>query len=150
MLLPTSAYTFIRKATVMLVAFRMNVYALVGSNIVFALIMCILNQLKIRKVCGYKINIRHMFLKPFIAAAVMGVVTYIIWFVLDLLIGGRVIPTVIAICVAIVVYIVLILKMGTLSEEDILSLPLGGKLLRYSRKFHLVPEAGDSDEDITE
>lgn len=91
-----------------------------------------------------------MFLKPFIAAAVMGVVTYIIWFVLDLLIGGRVIPTVIAICVAIVVYIVLILKMGTLSEEDILSLPLGGKLLRYSRKFHLVPEAGDSDEDITE
>ena len=135
---------------VMLVAFRMNVYALVGSNIVFALIMCILNQLKIRKVCGYKINIRHMFLKPFIAAAVMGVVTYIIWFVLDLLIGGRVIPTVIAICVAIVVYIVLILKMGTLSEEDILSLPLGGKLLRYSRKFHLVPEAGDSDEDITE
>ena len=135
---------------VMLVAFRMNVYALVGSNIVFALIMCVLNQLKIRKVCGYKINIRHMFLKPFIAAAVMGVVTYIIWFVLDLLIGGRVIPTVIAICVAIVVYIVLILKMGTLSEDDILSLPLGGKLLRYSRKFHLVPEAGDSDEDITE
>ena len=135
---------------VMLVAFRMNVYALVGSNIVFALIMCILNQLKIRKVCGYKINIRHMFLKPFIAAAVMGVVTYIIWFVLDLLIGGRVIPTVIAICAAILVYIILILKMGTLSEDDILSLPLGGKILRYSRKFHLVPEAEDADEDITE
>ena len=134
---------------VMLVAFRMNVYALVGSNIVFALIMCILNQLKIRKVCGYKINIRHMFLKPFIAAAVMGVVTYIIWFVLDLLIGGRVFPTVIAICVAIAVYIVLILKMGTLSEDDILSLPMGGRLLRYSRKLHLIPEMEEED-DITE
>ena len=135
---------------VMLVAFRMNVYALVGSNIVFALIMCILNQLKIRKVCGYKINIRHMFLKPFIAAAVMGVVTYIIWFVLDLLIGGRVIPTVIAICAAIVVYIVLILKMGTLSEDDILSLPMGARLLRYSQKLHLIPEMEEEDEDITE
>ena len=90
-----------------------------------------------------------MFLKPFIAAAVMGVVTYIIWFVLDLLIGGRVFPTVIAICVAIAVYIVLILKMGTLSEDDILSLPMGGRLLRYSRKLHLIPEMEEED-DITE
>lgn len=132
---------------IMLVAFRMNVYALVGSNIVFALIMCVLNQWKIRKVCGYKINIRHMFLKPFLAAAVMGVITYIIWFVLDLLIGGRVIPTVIAICVAIVVYVVLILKMGALSDDDILSLPMGARLLRYSRRFHLIPESNESDED---
>ena len=67
---------------------------------------------------------------------------------LDLLIGGRVFPTVIAICAAIVVYIVLILKMGTLSEDDILSLPMGARLLRYSRKFHLIPE--EEDEDITE
>ena len=131
----------------MLVAFRMKVYALVGSNIVFALIMCVLNQWKIRKVCGYKINIRHMFLKPFLAAAVMGVITYIIWFVLDLLIGDRVIHTVIAICVAIVVYVVLILKMGALSDDDILSLPMGSRLLRYSRRFHLVPV---QDEDIIE
>ena len=54
----------------------------------------------------------------------------------------------IAICAAIVVYIVLILKMGTLSEDDILSLPMGARLLRYSRKFHLIPE--EEDEDITE
>ena len=134
---------------VMLIAFRMNVYALVGSNIVFALIMCVLNQWKIRKVCGYKINIRHMFLKPFLAAVVMGIITYVIWFVLDFLIGGRVIPTVIAICVAIVVYVVLILKMGALSEEDILSLPMGARLLRYSRRFHLVAEP-DDEEDIIE
>lgn len=133
---------------VMLVAFRMNVYALVGSNIVFALIMCVLNQWKIRKVCGYRINIRHMFLKPFIAAAVMGVITYIVWFILDFLIGGRVIPTVVAICVAIIVYVVLILKMGALSEDDILSLPMGGRLLRYSRRLHLLPAS--DEEDITE
>lgn len=132
---------------VMLVVFRMNVYALVGSNIVFALIMCILNQLKIKKVCGYRINIRHMFLKPFIAAGIMGVSAYIVWFALDTLIGGRVIPTVTAICAAIVVYAVVILKSGGLSEDDILSLPMGGKLLHYIRKFRLLPVSG---EDTTE
>lgn len=130
---------------VMLVVFRMNVYALVGSNIVFALIMCILNQWKIRKVCGYKIKIKHMFLKPFLSAAVMGIVTYFVWFVLDLLIGGRVIPTVIAICIAVIVYVVLILKTGALSEDDILALPMGARLLRYSRRFHLLPETDEED-----
>ncbi len=130
---------------VMLAVFRMNVYALVGSNIVFALIMCVLNQWKIRKVCGYKINVKSMFLKPFLSAAVMGIVTYAVWLVLDLLIGGRVIPTVIAICIAVVVYVVLILKTGALSEDDILSLPMGGRLLRYSRRFHLLPETEEDD-----
>lgn len=135
---------------VMLVVFRMNVYALVGSNIVFALIMCILNQWKIRQVCGYKINIRKMFLKPFIASAVMGVITYVVWFVLDLLIGGRIFPSVIAICVAIIVYVVMILKTGTLSEDDILSLPMGARLLRYSRRLRLLPESGNEDNDSDE
>lgn len=135
---------------VMLVVFRMNVYALVGSNIVFALIMCILNQWKIRQVCGYKINIRNMFLKPFIASAVMGVITYVVWFVLDLLIGGRIFPSVIAICVAIIVYVVMILKTGTLSEDDILSLPMGARLLRYSRRLRLLPESGNEDNDSDE
>ena len=135
---------------VMLVVFRMNVYALVGSNIVFALIMCILNQWKIRQVCGYKINIRNMFLKPFIASAVMGVITYVVWFVLDLLIGGRIFPTVIAICVAIIVYVVMILKTGTLSEDDILSLPMGARLLRYSLRLRLLPESGNEDNDSDE
>lgn len=130
---------------VMLVAFRMNVYALVGSNIVFALIMCVLNQWKIRKICGYKINIKSMFLKPFLSAVVMGVVTYIVWFALDTLIGGRVIPTVIAICIAVIVYVVLILKTGGLSEDDILALPMGARILRYSRKFHLLPDTDEED-----
>ena len=75
---------------IMMIVFRMNVYALVGGNIVFALCMCILNQLKIRKVCGYRIDIVRTFVKPFIAAAVMGVVTYAVHLVLDLVLDpGR-------------------------------------------------------------
>ena len=36
----------------MMTVFKMNVYALVGGNIVFALAMSILNLIKIRKVSG--------------------------------------------------------------------------------------------------
>ena len=122
----------------MLTVFRMNVYALVGSNIVFALVMCFLNQRKIHRVCGYRLDLVRMFAKPFLAAAVMGVVTYLVHLGLDRLIGGRVIPTVIAICVAVAVYVVLILRLGTLSEDDILALPMGARLLRWFRKLRLV------------
>ena len=125
---------------IMMIVFRMNVYALVGGNIVFALCMCILNQLKIRKVCGYRIDIVRTFVKPFIAAAVMGVVTYAVHLVLDLVIGGRFIATTISILAAVAVYAVVVLRIGTLSEQDIKDLPMGVRILRYCRKFHLLPE----------
>lgn len=127
----------------MLVVFRLNVYALPLSNMVFALVMCYLNQRKIRRVCGYRIDFKGLFLKPLIASAVMGVITYLVHLVLDLLIGGRVIPTVIAILIAVAVYVVLILKLGGLSVEDILALPMGARILRGCRKLHLMPESSE-------
>lgn len=135
---------------IMLVVFKMNVYALPGSNIVFALVMCYLNQRKIRKVCGFKMDFVHLFLKPLIASAVMGVVTFLIHMVLDMLIGGRVFPTVISILIAVVVYIVLILKLGALSEDDMLALPMGARMLRQCRKFGLMPVEDDEKEEKEE
>ena len=126
---------------IMMTVFRMNVYALVGGNIVFSLCMCILNQIKIRKVSGYRINVIHTFVKPFIAAAVMGIVTFGVHSLLALVIGGRFIPAVLSILVAMAVYIVAVLRLGTLSEEDIKDLPMGVRLLKYCKKLHLLPEA---------
>ena len=124
----------------MMTAFKMNVYALAAGNIVFAACMCWLNQRKVHKVCGFRMNIMDTFIKPLIAYAVMGIVTYAVHLALDLLIGGRWIPTIIAILIGMIVYVVVILKIGTLSDEDIEALPMGARLLRLCRKFHLMPE----------
>ena len=127
----------------MMTVFKMNVYALVGGNIVFALSMCILNLIKIRTVSGFRIDVVNTFGKPFAAAAVMGVVTFGVQKLFATLIGGRVIPVCISLLVAIVVYAVVLLKIGTLSEDDILDLPMGGRILRYVKKFHLLPAKDD-------
>ncbi len=124
---------------VMMVAFKMNVYALAAGNIVFAACMCFLNQRKVHKVCGFRINVMDTFIKPFVASVVMGIVTYAVHLVLDLLVGGRWIPTIIAILIAIIVYVVVVLKIGTLSDEDIESLPMGARILRLCKKLHLMP-----------
>ena len=92
-----------------------------------------------RKVSGFKIDFVSTFGKPFAAAAVMGIVTFGVFRLFDTLIGGRVIPVCISLIVAILVYAVVMLKIGTLSEDDILDLPMGGRILRISKKFHLLP-----------
>ena len=74
-----------------------------------------------------------------IASAIMGVITYAVHFGLHRLIGGRVIPTVLAIIVAVIVYGVLILKLGALSEKDIQALPMGTRILRGCQALKLMP-----------
>ena len=126
---------------IMMTVFKMNVYALAAGNIVFSLCMCWLDQRKVHKVCGFRINIMDTFIKPLIASAVMGVIAYLVYFGLDKLIGGRWIPICVALAVAVVVYVVVVLKIGTLSEDDITALPMGVRLLRYCKKLHLLPQS---------
>ena len=125
---------------IMLIVFKWNIYALVGSNIVFALCMCILNLRAIHKANGHRQEVEKTYVKPLLAAVIMGVVTYAVHLVLDLLIGGR-IPTILSILVAVVVYAVSILKLGALSPEDIRDLPQGRKILRVCMRLHLLPNS---------
>ncbi len=126
---------------IMMTVFKMNVYALAAGNIVFSLCMCWLDQRKVHKVCGFRINIMDTFIKPLIASVVMGVIAYLVYFGLDKLIGGRWIPICVTLAVAVVVYVVVVLKIGTLSEDDITALPMGVRLLRYCKKLHLLPQS---------
>ncbi|MBA4698795.1 MAG: polysaccharide biosynthesis protein [Ruminococcus sp.] len=124
---------------IMLIVFKWNIYALVGSNIVFALCMCILNMRAIHKASGYRQEVEKTFVKPLLAAVIMGVVTYAVHMVLDILIGGRFFATTVSILVAVIVYGISVLKLGVLSIEDIRDLPRGAKILRLCRKLHLLP-----------
>lgn len=124
---------------IMLIALKWNIYAIVISNIIFAVCMCFLNAKAIRKACGYKQEIEKTFVKPLIAAVIMGVVTYASHMVLNLVFTGRFLATTISIFIAVVVYALSILKLGTLSEQDIKDLPQGYKILRLCRRLHLLP-----------
>lgn len=124
---------------IMLVVFKMGIYALVGSNIVFGVCMCMLNERAIHKACGYHQEILFTFVRPLLAAVIMGVVTYAVYLCLDLLIGGRFIPTCISVFIAVIVYAAAILKLGVLTAKEIISFPQGRKIVRLCRKFHLFP-----------
>lgn len=123
----------------MLILFKWNIYALVVSNIVFALCMCLLNERAIHRTCGYEQEIDRTFIKPLTAAVLMGIVTYIVHLLLDIFIGGRFIPTIFAVLAAVVVYAAGILKLGVLSRADMKALPQGHRIYSICARFHLLP-----------
>ena len=123
----------------MLIVFKWNIYALVGSNIIFSLCMCYLNIRAIRLTCGYRQEIDKTYLKPLTAALVMGIVTYVVHLLFDVLIGGRFVATGLSILIAMSVYAVVVLKLGTLSKKDFTALPKGAAIYRICKKLHLLP-----------
>lgn len=123
----------------MLIVFKWNIYALVGSNIIFSLCMCYLNIRAIRLTCGYRQEIDKTYLKPLTAALVMGIVTYVVHLLFDVLIGGRFVTTGLSILIAMPVYAVVVLKLGTLSKKDFTALPKGDAIYRICKKLHLLP-----------
>ena len=124
---------------IMLVMFKWGIYALIGSKIVFSLCMCIMNAHDIREACGYLQESRKTFVIPSIAGAVMAILAWAVHFVLDTFIGGR-IATLIALIVAVAVYAVVLLKMGGMSEKELLGLPKGHQIVIVCKKCHLLKE----------
>lgn len=124
----------------MMVVFKLNIYALVVSNIIFSICMCILDVRSIRKACRYRQEWDKTFLKPLIASAIMGVVTYLVYQVMDVAIGGRFAATGIAIVAAVIVYAIAILKLGALSAQDIMALPQGRRIYILCDRLRLLPQ----------
>lgn len=123
---------------VMLFGFKMGIYSVVYSNILFALSMCILNGAAIRRFLNYRQEIIKTFLLPFLASAVMGAAAYGAYFLVHLAFKRNVLGVLSAIAVAVIVYGILLLKLRCVAEGELLSVPGGKKLVGVARKFHLM------------
>ncbi len=124
---------------IMLIAFKWEIYAVVAGNIIFSLSMCILNARALKKATRYKQEVSRTFITPLKAAAVMGVVTFIVNFLIGL-IAPKAITTLIALLFAVVTYGVALLKFGALTSDEIVALPKGTKIYKLLQKFHLIAE----------
>lgn len=125
---------------IMLVMFKWRIYAIIVSKIVFSLVMCIMNAHDIREATGYIQERQRTFIIPAIAAAIMGVVTFLLDLILDVFIGGR-IATLLVLIVAVAVYGISLLKLGGLTEDELLAMPKGATLIMICKKLHLLNES---------
>jgi len=93
--------------------------------------ICILNLISIRRLLPHAPSLIPNLLRPFLAAAIMGVVTYGAWFGLKHVgIDSRLILCAAPIMVGVVVYAFAALRLKVITREDCLLLPKGEKIAK--------------------
>ena len=125
---------------IMLIVFKWGIYAVVMGNVIFSLSMCILNARALKKATRYKQEINNTFIIPLKAAAVMGIVTLAVNFLIGLLVPIKAITTLIALLFAVVTYGIALLKFGAFTSDEIVALPKGAKIYMILQKLHLISE----------
>lgn len=124
---------------VLMMSFRLNIYAVVYSNMFFAFLMCVLNARAIRVYSGYRQEIKKTFLIPAVCSVLMGAVTWLVNSGLYSLCEINAVAVLTAIFVAMIVYFVAMLLLKGLTEEDLRSFPKGTTLIAVAKKLHLLP-----------
>lgn len=122
---------------IMLVFFKWGIYGVIISKVIFSLSMCIMNAHDIWVAIRYRQEKKRTFVIPSFAALGMSVVVYFVNLVLDILVGGRFV-ILIALAAGVLTFALLLLKMGGLTEDEILEMPKGATILAICKKFHLI------------
>ncbi len=129
---------------ILLFATNMGVFALVLVSILYSLMIFLLDTYFLQRYLKLDMDLYNVYARPLFAATIMGVATYGLYTMFEVfleLVGSRslylnnLIAMVPAILAAVLIYFFALIRMGTLSEEDILSLPKGSMLLKIFRKL---------------
>lgn len=124
---------------VLLLAYTdLSLYALAVAMVVYSFLMCLLNNIAVRKSLGYRQEMVKTFLKPALSALVMGVAAYYVYKVIYLLMPVNLVALLPAIFVAVIIYFTLVIKTGALSEEELAHIPKGYLIVRMAKKLHLL------------
>lgn len=83
-----------------------------------------------------KINISKFVIKPAMATFIMGGCSYFVYNLLTKMVAGR-LATIIAIIVAVIIYVFTIAALRIFSKEEILNLPKGEKIYKFLVKIKL-------------
>ena len=123
---------------VLMLFFRLNIYAVVIANTFFAFLMCVLNARALQRYSGYKQEYVKTFIIPALCSAIMGVAAYFSYRGLYMLVKNNTISFFVAFVLAVLVYAVTLLLFKGLTEEEILKFPKGAFIVRIAKKLHLL------------
>lgn len=126
----------------LLKVFHLGGDALVIGNIIYPLIVCILNWIDVNKYANYKQEIKTTFVIPLIAGAAMWIVTYL----LNLLFGKilpanyfvNVIVVAVLLVIAVIVYFAVLFLLKGLTREELKEFPMGMRIARIATKLRIL------------
>lgn len=124
---------------VLLLFTPLGVYSLVVGNMVFPLVISILNWRKLKKETGYVQELDRTFLRIGLCTVFMAVLSLLIYrgmfFVTK---GSNAISLCVAIALAMVIYFIMLIMFRAVTEEELLDMPMGARLVRLAKKLRLM------------
>ena len=123
---------------VLLYGCHMGIYGVVLANVLFGLSMCVFNGISIAKYLHYRQELKKTFVLPFLASAIMGGLAYLVYYLLNTFTEKNSVACITAMVVAVMVYFILLLLFRCVSEKELCSMPMGGKIARVAKKLHLL------------
>lgn len=123
---------------VVLVQFTgIHIYGVVIAYMFFALLMCILNGLAIRKHLHYRQEIKRTFLIPGVASLIMALAVWLLHTPLENLMGNKP-ATVVCLVLAVLIYGFFVLFLHGITEEEMRAFPKGYLLVKVLKKIRLM------------
>lgn len=120
-------------------AFNLNLYGAAYANIVFSFVSAFFNLNAVIKKTKIRLNYADLFWRPLGASVIMGGVALLSYLGFDFIVPtgyfGNLISTFMAVFLAMVVYFILIIRFGVISEEELKGMPYGAKIASFAQKI---------------
>ena len=117
---------------------KLDLYSVVIANIIYSGIMCVLNQLAVRKAIGYRQEIMRTFIIPLLASAFMGAVAWAVYEGFLLMTKSPRISVIPAVLIGAAAYFALLILFRGVTEEELRGFPKGHLLVRLAKKCRLM------------
>lgn len=114
-----------------------GINTVVYSNILFAVVVCVLNAGAISKYLKYRQEYVRTFAIPLIASIIMGVVLILINQIFSKFLGNAIIVF-LGIIIGVTVYFVALISLKGINENDLKNMPGGRTILTVAKKFKLL------------
>ncbi len=112
------------------------------GTIMCNVVACIIGFSVLKKNMDIKFKFSKYVIKPIIATIIMSVCSYAIYLGINSIISGK-IATIIAIGLAVVIYLLAIIALKIFTKEEIFMIPYGQKIYKLLEKFGIYTEEND-------
>ncbi|MBR3397198.1 MAG: polysaccharide biosynthesis protein [Lachnospiraceae bacterium] len=122
---------------VLLAVPKLDIYSVMISNILFSVVLCVVNDLSLKKHLGFRNELRLTYAMPLLASAVMAAAAAGIYYGLHILTKQVFLPLVIAILAGVIVYLVMYAVFTRIPENQLRTFPMGSKMVKILKFLHV-------------
>ena len=113
---------------------KYSLYYYVFATVLYAFLLCVLNQISVHRYLNYRQEIDKTFIRPVLASAIMGAVAFGVYQGLYFICKINILSLAVAVIAGAAVYFILIIRWKAVSEEDMRSMPKGYMLISIAKK----------------